>query len=1100
MKKLKLLTCCFIATILLITMSYSASAGYAKYYPSGNMIQVCYEPNGVNFTWLDSQINNDSLLFNDGDVWYLNSTLYLYQSKFYINDTDVSKLVLGNKPNYGKLNFGQPIYINNIEITGGSEVGASGAFHDLYIHDAGGIRLDGIKEDVYNITIVNATSGLNFRNSNNIKIYNVSVTNTIGTAISCYNCDNTEVYDVFVKNAGDYLNPKTGTFAMIYWGGSEYSSAHDIFVNGTGWSSIEATDPTTHDIQFCNITVYNSGHNGLDLHGGYNYKVNNMTIYSSVSNNILSVGSQNVTLTNIYSYDAGSDRGLYVAENNHNFSLINYYSENAGEAFTCGSSNGAKIINTTSKNCAYGAQIVDLYGKVGSNVTIIDSKYIYSRIKDLWISAARNSRFVNANYTSVLYGNSNVEATFYYYADFIVKNSTGFLIPNATLSFTTPLKVNIQSVDAYGEDKSTFLTDSNGQTDLPDKDRKNSPVLAEKYKSSTMTYNNLFYTSTITNPDGRTISLSGITPDSSWYRKDPNIPTYTITAIIPDDSTDPHITGFAPSTENPFNPGETKNFRVWTDEPLTKMEWYVDGSELPVSEGSLTYAWPVTEGNHTIEFTGSNANGNVSKVWPLGGSSDEPSVPDDESVQEIEFSPADPVLTRNVSETVVFSVSPDSFVTKKWFVNGELVLNNSAPMSQTWDQAGTYNVTFSGSGSGETVLNTWTVNVVEEPKDEEQNKSIITIAPEYQIIEPNKPFDLGIKIEPKTSVTGTQLNFVFNSSMVSANGATEGDFFKQSGASTIFSGGTIDNSAGEVKYIYGLILGTSNVSSPGTMATVNLTAGNRTGMAEFSFSNVLISDASSKSTSYTVTNATVLIDTAPVMNPICCPKSVNEKIPLAFRVSAKDADCNSLTYSASGLPEGAGFNTTSGLFTWTPAVGQAEVYTFIFEVSDGYLTDSKNITVTVNKLNYLPVINFFEPLNGSFFSEGERINISVNASDADGQALNYSIKIDGVTCSTGPAYIWDTNYSSSGNSTIEVAVSNGINEVKEQHVIYINNYHPRWDVNQDGVVNILDITIIAQNYGTENKKPYPRWDVNQDGEVNIQDLTLVGYYFGEIVI
>ncbi|WP_155399234.1 dockerin type I domain-containing protein, partial [Methanosarcina mazei] len=29
--------------------------------------------------------------------------------------------------------------------------------------------------------------------------------------------------------------------------------------------------------------------------------------------------------------------------------------------------------------------------------------------------------------------------------------------------------------------------------------------------------------------------------------------------------------------------------------------------------------------------------------------------------------------------------------------------------------------------------------------------------------------------------------------------------------------------------------------------------------------------------------------------------------------------------------------------------------------------------------------------------------------------------------------------------------------------------------------------------------PYPRYDVNQDGEINILDLTLVGHHFGELV-
>lgn len=121
---------------------------------------------------------------------------------------------------------------------------------------------------------------------------------------------------------------------------------------------------------------------------------------------------------------------------------------------------------------------------------------------------------------------------------------------------------------------------------------------------------------------------------------------------------------------------------------------------------------------------------------------------------------------------------------------------------------------------------------------------------------------------------------------------------------------------------------------------------------------------------------------------------------------------------------------TSGAFTWTPTIGQAGVYTMTFEVNDGYLTDSENVTVTVNRLNNPPVISSFETLNGSTFSEGEGIGISVNASDAEGQALKYSIRIDGVEYSIGKECVWETDYSSSGNHTIEVVVSDRIDEVK----------------------------------------------------------------------
>ncbi|MDE0689601.1 MAG: dockerin type I domain-containing protein [Candidatus Poribacteria bacterium] len=51
------------------------------------------------------------------------------------------------------------------------------------------------------------------------------------------------------------------------------------------------------------------------------------------------------------------------------------------------------------------------------------------------------------------------------------------------------------------------------------------------------------------------------------------------------------------------------------------------------------------------------------------------------------------------------------------------------------------------------------------------------------------------------------------------------------------------------------------------------------------------------------------------------------------------------------------------------------------------------------------------------------------------------------------------------------------------------------DVNKDGVVNILDLTLIASNFGKSEENDA---DVNADGLVNILDLTLVAAAFGNI--
>ncbi len=57
---------------------------------------------------------------------------------------------------------------------------------------------------------------------------------------------------------------------------------------------------------------------------------------------------------------------------------------------------------------------------------------------------------------------------------------------------------------------------------------------------------------------------------------------------------------------------------------------------------------------------------------------------------------------------------------------------------------------------------------------------------------------------------------------------------------------------------------------------------------------------------------------------------------------------------------------------------------------------------------------------------------------------------------------------------------------------------PDWDVNKDGLVDILDLILVGQNFGKASPSD-PRADVNGDGDINISDLVLVAQHFGESV-
>lgn len=97
------------------------------------------------------------------------------------------------------------------------------------------------------------------------------------------------------------------------------------------------------------------------------------------------------------------------------------------------------------------------------------------------------------------------------------------------------------------------------------------------------------------------------------------------------------------------------------------------------------------------------------------------------------------------------------------------------------------------------------------------------------------------------------------------------------------------------------------------------------------------------------------VNQAPVLNTIG-NKTVNEGQTLNFSVYASDPDGDTVTYSASGLPSGAVFNSSSGAFSWTPNSNQAGNYPVTIAATDGTLTDSENITITVNDIPSVDLI------------------------------------------------------------------------------------------------------------------------------------------------
>lgn len=122
---------------------------------------------------------------------------------------------------------------------------------------------------------------------------------------------------------------------------------------------------------------------------------------------------------------------------------------------------------------------------------------------------------------------------------------------------------------------------------------------------------------------------------------------------------------------------------------------------------------------------------------------------------------------------------------------------------------------------------------------------------------------------------------------------------------------------------------------------------------------------------------TIAITVAEVVNhaPVLAAignKNTNEGVLLSFSISATDSDGDGLTYSATGLPSGANF--TGQTFTWVPTYEQAGSYSVTFTASDGELTDSEQITITV--ANVTPDLT--APVAAADYPSADAIQVPVN--------------------------------------------------------------------------------------------------------------------------
>jgi len=129
------------------------------------------------------------------------------------------------------------------------------------------------------------------------------------------------------------------------------------------------------------------------------------------------------------------------------------------------------------------------------------------------------------------------------------------------------------------------------------------------------------------------------------------------------------------------------------------------------------------------------------------------------------------------------------------------------------------------------------------------------------------------------------------------------------------------------------------------------------------------------------------------------------------------------------------------------------------------------------------------------------LEFTPSATDQDDDALTYSVTGMPGGASFDPAtqtFSWTPEKGQEGLYQIHFEVTDGSLVDAEDVTITVVKTYPAYDVNEDGVVDILDMTLVVEKYGTTTTKPYPRYDVNTDGTIDMMDMDIIASHYGEI--
>ena len=437
--------------------------------------------------------------------------------------------------------------------------------------------------------------------------------------------------------------------------------------------------------------------------------------------------------------------------------------------------------------------------------------------------------------------------------------------------------------------------------------------------------------------------------------------------------------------------------------------------------------------------------------------------------------------------------------------------------------------------------------------------TLLQVNPVSTTVSAGQMFSLDILCTPGQMIKAFEFKLSYDPTLLQVTNVSEGTIF--SGYTTFFNAGIINNTAGTIIDIYGLIVGNGTVSDPGTLVSVSFTAQAASGSSLISLFDVGVTNE----TTYipiTVTNGTVLLREFTLDVTIDGSGSVIKNpdlasYPYGIMVQLTAVADPGWVFSHWGGDLSGSTNPTSILMTGNKSV------TAFFTQNQYTLTVTINGTGSVTKNPDQPTYSYGTvvtltalPGSGWMFdrwtgdltgSENPTMititgNMQTTAHFLDGMAPQISniTQMTSDPLDTDPLYGWVNisclvadnvavsevllqihNPDGSWNNVSMIAAGSGQYYYRSstafstagnysysiQATDTANNGNtssmnlfsmlPNWEMNNDGICGILDLVLISNQYGQSSINGWIREDVDNNGTIEVLDLVYVSNHFGE---